>query len=148
MSSADYKKDINRYKALKKKINAIIQNLKGSIGYVNTLGDNLRNAYSINGDDTPVETRTLALRSDLSETYKTLTGTIIPAIDAAIASTTKKYEKALNAEKAAAAAKAKAAKEKAYNERVKARVSKIPAALPTDVKQKLIEQIKAEERKK
>lgn len=156
MSSADYQKDINRYKALKKQVNKIILNLKGSIGYVNTLGNTLRNSYSINDDDTPVETRTLTLRSNMSDTYKTLTGKIIPAIDAAIASTTKKYQKALSEERAAAQAKAaaekkakaaKAAKTKSYEERVKERVAKLPSYLSATERQKLIDKIKAEERK-
>jgi hypothetical protein len=153
MSSADYLNDINKYKALKSKLNKIVQNLKYSIGYVNTLGNTLRNSYSIDDDDTPVETRTIALRTSMSDTYTTLTKKVIPAIDDAIASSKKKYEQALSAERAAAAAKKKAAaksssSKKSYDQRVKERVDKIPASIPSAERQKLIDQIKLEERNK
>ena len=153
MSSADYLNDINKYKALKSKLNKIVQNLKYSIGYVNTLGNTLRNSYSIDDDDTPVETRTIALRTSMSDTYTTLIKKVIPAIDDAIASSKKKYEQALSAERAAEARKKAAAaksssSKKSYEQRVKERIAKIPTSVPTDVRQKLIEQIKREEKEK
>lgn len=153
MSSADYLNDINKYKTLKTKLNKIVQNLKYSIGYVNSLGNSLRSSYSINDDDTPVETRTIALRTSMSDTYTTLIKKVIPAIDDAIASSKKKYEQALREERAAEARKKAAAaksssSKKSYEQRVKERIAKIPTSVPTDVRQKLIEQIKREEKGK
>ncbi len=84
-SIAECRNDINRYNTLKSKVNSVISYLSSASNSADNLGNTVKNNYTVNDASTPIVSRTVKLKNTIEEMYRYLQGTVLPAIDSAIA---------------------------------------------------------------
>ena len=82
---AEYQAEIQRYQVLKGKVHEVAARLSGAVGGLNRAESGMRGSFVVNNRSTTLELRTTALARQVRDSASTLTGSISPAIDAAIA---------------------------------------------------------------
>lgn len=79
--------EINTYNNMKFKMYEIVNCLNTSANGIVNLPGVILNSYSFDGDATPIHGKVKKIHDDVASTSSYITGTIIPAIDAAINNT-------------------------------------------------------------
>ena len=83
-SIAECRNDINRYNTLKSKVNSVISYLISASNSAESLSNTIKNNYTVNDASTPIVTRTNKVKDKITEMYKYLQNTVLPAIDRSI----------------------------------------------------------------
>ncbi len=83
-SIAECRNDINRYNTLKVRVNTVINYLSSASNNAESLSYTIKNNYTVNDASTPIVTRTNKVKDKITEMYKYLKGTVLPAIDNSI----------------------------------------------------------------
>ena len=83
-SIAECRNDINRYNTLKVRANTVINYLSSASNNAESLSNTIKNNYTVNDASTPIVTRTNKVKDKITEMYKYLQNTVLPAIDRSI----------------------------------------------------------------
>ena len=83
-SIAECRNDINRYNTLKVRVNTVINYLSSASNNAESLSNTIKNNYTVNDASTPIVTRTNKVKDKITEMYKYLQNTVLPAIDRSI----------------------------------------------------------------
>lgn len=100
-----YQNDINKYSALKNKLDSVTSYLSDAMDNVNNLKSNITDNYYVNDNDTPISIRVQKLYNDINSTYNYINNTIYPAIDSSTNSSRQKIAAEQEKEKARERAK-------------------------------------------
>lgn len=98
-SILERERDIRKYQTLKTNTIAICEKLSLAINNTDNLNKEIISKYSINGNRTPITSRTEKLKSDIKETYNYLKNNVLPAIDLEIFSLNKENKNQIETER-------------------------------------------------
>lgn len=84
-SIAQYQTYIGQYQVLKSKVQIVVARLGNAFGGLEQTETSMRQGFVVNDRSTAVERHVTHLKQEIGEEMRNLTGTILPAIDAAIA---------------------------------------------------------------
>lgn len=85
MSISSCYNDIRMYNATKANMVSVANSLKSAINQFSSMPNTIGSAYSVDDNSTPIVGKCNELRNDMIGTFNTINGTILPAIDNAIA---------------------------------------------------------------
>lgn len=85
MSISSCYNDIGKYNALKANLVSVANGLKRSADQLSSVPNIITSAYNVDDNSTPVVGKCNKLGSDIVGTFNYINGTVIPAIDMAIA---------------------------------------------------------------
>ena len=80
-SIAECRNDINRYNTLKVRVNTVINYLSSASNNAESLSNTIKNNYTVNDASTPITNK---VKDKITEMYKYLQNTVLPAIDRSI----------------------------------------------------------------
>ena len=81
---AGYRRDIQKYQALKSQLSTVIAKLNSAVSSVGSLDYEIKSCFRIDNSDTALAIKTARSRDNIDKTIGFLNRTVLPAIDAAM----------------------------------------------------------------